>query len=201
MDFETPPSLKIPQNASLEETMEALRRTLRVEPESRLKLRPAPVEVTTDSVTPSQQIGSENSGKSAPPTDAGEEIYSRVVARGGIFRGSRVDDPTLLTRQHSLSQLRLNLEECRTVVSYLQNGPQRTGVAGQLKNRVTGLTWRMLNWFITPSISFDRSAANALNECAASLDLLSRQVQLIARELTSLSEAVEAMQVSRNKLK
>jgi DNA-binding transcriptional MerR regulator len=197
MDFETSPDSRIPKDAGLERAMEKLRRSLRVAPESHLETVPVP---TTATLAATGVAKGNDVAQSPASSTSAEELYSRLVAGGRVFKGYRVDDSALLGRQHSLAQLRLNLEECRTVLSYLQTGPLRAGLAGQMKNSVTRLTWRVLNWFITPSITFDRSAANALNECAVSLDLLTRQVQVIARELASLSEAMAAIEASQGEL-
>lgn len=196
MAFETPRTFRIPKGRGLPEAMNKLSQALRVEPESRIQLEALGVTVPSQS---SATGDSRNAAGSASPGKTGEsaeDIYRRVLERGGSFTARRIDDASLLSRQYSLSSLRMNLEECRTVVAFLQNGPQRIGRLAGLKNGITRLTRVALNWFIAPSVIFDKAAGEALNECAASLDLLSRQVQVIAQELAVLSETTKALEVS-----
>ncbi len=197
MAFETPREFRLPKDASLAKAMEELRQQLDVGPDSRLELEPAAHSVANESSKaagrskPAATPEEDSSGTSAP------EIYSRLVGEGTSFVARRVVDSPLITRQHSLSKLRLNLEECRVILKYLESGPRRSGTVGKLKNRITSVTQRALNWFITPSITFDRAAADALNECATSLDLLSRQVKALAQDLVELSGSVRQLQLSQ----
>jgi cellobiose-specific phosphotransferase system component IIB len=52
----------------------------------------------------------------------------------------------------------------------------------------------VLNWFIGPSISFDKSALNAVAETAAAVDVVQRQIYLMAQELAVLSDKLESLE-------
>jgi hypothetical protein len=199
MAFETPRNFKIESDRSLPEAMEKLGHALRVDPESRVQIepvcaRPSPISIAPDKSLQAGNAGQENLNVSA------ESVYSQVAARGGMFIARRIDDASLLSRQYSLVRLRLKLEECRTVIAFLQTGPQRTGPLAGVKNGITRFTRLAFNWFITPSVTFHSAAGDALNECAASLDLLSRQIQVIAQELAVLSETTSALETALSEL-
>ncbi len=104
---------------------------------------------------------------------------------------------SILSQGHSLSRLRASIEECQTIVRYFEAGPQRKGITGRILNNVSDYSRRFLNWFIGPSVSFDRSTTSALEQSRAALELLQKQVKAIASELDSLSRTVNVLATER----
>jgi hypothetical protein len=160
--------------------MARLRVSVQVDPDSRMALVPE---------SSSKNVPQSSGNLELDEASTSSEAYARVASRGKILVAQRVHDVTVLTEQPALAQIRLKLEECRTILAYFESGPSRTGALGKLKNLVTGVTRRALNWFVAPSIMFDKSAAEALNETAASIELLHRQVHVLAQQLATLTEA------------
>jgi hypothetical protein len=111
-----------------------------------------------------------------------------------VFVAARVDSPALLEERHPLSDLRRSLAECETVLRYFAAGPGRVGFSGKVLNASQQCTRRVLNWFIGPSISFDESAIKAAGEATAAIDVMQRQIHLIAQELAALWDKLESLE-------
>ncbi len=188
MAFQSKRTFKIPNGTTLPEAMEKLRKTLQIDPASR------PTLGTSHAMQHAPLVDEPELTKSAA---SAEEMYAAIMSGGSSFVVQRIDNRSLLSRQVSMSRLRLNLEECRALLNFLQAGPSRKGPLSGVKNSVTNLTRKVLNWFIAPSVAFDKATSDALNECAASIELLSKQVHVIADELAVLSNAANALGLSQ----
>ena len=184
MPFELPRNFQISDREPLEQVMARLRSALRIHPESAVTLQLA-----------------EDPGfaKAAPQTAAGEQnsagnMYRTMGPERKVFVATRIDPPSLLAERHSLSELRRSLAECETILAHFAAGPSREGFLGRMLNVFQQCTRRVLNWFIGPSISFDKSALNAVAETAAAVDVVQRQIYLMAQELAVLSDKLESLE-------
>lgn len=164
---------KITPGMTAEEALEKLRQAIKAQSGAQRPLRVSTVE-------PASSLAA-----AAGKPMSGQEVYARLVAEGRLL-GRERSSHAILSNGFSLASMRKNLEDCRTVLRFYDVGPQRTGFAGRLADFVTSVTKRVLNWFITPSMMFDRSAASALEEAAAALERLQSQVLLLSSELRSV---------------
>lgn len=188
MPFETPRNFRASDHEPLQQAMARLRNALRIQPESQVVLKPAGNPATPEA-TPEIAPGNQ---------DPVEATCGRLISESKVFIATRVDAPSLLAERHSLLSLRRSLAECETIVRYFAAGPTRTGFAGRMLNAFQQFTRRALNWFIGPSISFDKSATEALAETAVAIDIVQRQIYLITQELALLSDRLASLEATKS---
>ena len=189
MPLEPPRDFRASSHEPLQQTMARLRQTLRIQPDSQVGLKPAEDPASSG---PPLEIGA-TGGKGA--VDA---TYSRLISENKVFLATRVDPASLLAERHSLARLHRSLVECETILRYFAAGPNRTGFVGRMLNAFQRFVHRALNWFVGPSIGFDKSATEALAETTAAIDIVQRQIYLIAHELAVLSERLTSLEATKD---